>query len=389
MAEKDATQNKGAEGNPDDKGTKPDASKPEEKVEIKVAPRARDQYASHIAGKHRQERDADLVTNARAEGVKDPVAIDTLNLTDDNKPPAPEHPDALQQIEREGPPGSETDPEKDKDKPPAETPPATLQAGSPPAEEMVEATVYGEKSMVAKAEVDEAGGLVAYQKQKAAEKNLEQAKDLLESARKTTAAIETPAQNQSGGTPDKPATDSLSVSDEDFATAVEAIQDGTTEEGVEALHKLLSQVGGQSTSNDTQELVSEVYARIEYDTAMKSFTAKYPHIMKDPKLVAMVRNRDGELRQNPDEARGFEDRYLAIGAEIDEWLTGLGGEAKPGDPPNKKTDRQARKESSEAEPPAANTRQGAKPGAGDEANPPPRKTPRQVVNDIAKSRGQR
>ena len=383
MADENAT-NTGADDsleNDEDKGKPKESSQQEE--------RPRDAHAGHLASQHRAKRDKDLLANQEAEGVEKPEVIDTLNVDTKNLT-APEHPDAILEQDRATSPDEGADAAAAAAEKKETDAAAAAEAAGAGDTEMVEIIVYGEKSMVPKSEVDEAGGQVAYQKGKAAEHQLTKANEILEKAQQTNAASGNSTQDQGGNASASPAGDGLSISPEDMSAAVAAIQDGTTEEGVEALQKILTQMGGASSSNDRNELVAEVYDRSDYDAAFKAFKTKFPEIMKDPKLVEMVGSRDAELRKNPEETRGYLERYTAIGEEMTEWLTGLG--AKPSGKPAgsaANNSRQQRKNNADPNPQSAGGKK--LDGAGSDAannQPPARKTPRQTVHQMMESRGQ-
>ena len=393
MAKKDATQ--------DDQGAKPTEEDVKKQVEQRIAqqgPRARDEYASVIAQQRRAQRDEENLEALRERGIENPEIPDTLQfdpneiktpieakeeeraaqlkaeedainaelMTDEEKAAAAEAEEAAKNTDKSKEDNSAKDGDSD----------------------LVEVVIYGESEMVPKSKVDEAGGLVAYQKHRAAEYKLNQAKEqaakILEEARQTSGLSQEPSPDQSRGESEK--TPAIGVSMDRLQATVEAMQDGTVEEGVEALQDLLSQIGGQSQSNDPNELVSMVVARIDHNAAMQQFEKAYPDIMSDPKLLSMVTARDGELINSGD-TRPDSVRYMEIGQEIMEWVASKGGGSTKQNGESMEQ-RQQRKEAADPEPPKASLR--ANQGAGGEAetSTPQRKTPRQTIAEMARARGQ-
>ena len=95
-----ATHQEGAKDKPTDKEVR-------EQVQERIqqqGPRARDEMASFLADKHREQRDHDLIENQKENGIEEPVLPDTKSLKKDEDYPEPENPEVIRQRELEAEP---------------------------------------------------------------------------------------------------------------------------------------------------------------------------------------------------------------------------------------------------------------------------------------------
>ena len=183
-----------------------------------------------------------------------------------------------------------------------------VKAEAPPvveAPKTVRVKIDGEETEVAQSEVDEAGGIVAYQRDKASEKRLAEAKAILAEAKRMKA--EAPKE------PEKP-----SVSRQQFITErMDKIRFGTPEEAAQAQLEIMEY--GKEKPVDQNQISNQVMERIKNENAVAKFKTEFADIASNPVLfkaaIAIERERLPKLL----EAGGpidHEKFYRTIGNEI-------------------------------------------------------------------------
>jgi len=161
-----------------------------------------------------------------------------------------------------------------------------------PAAEMVTVKVDGKEFQVSKAEVDEAGGIVSYQKERAATNRLAATNQALAETRRTQAQI---AQWIQQNTQQQP-----TLTDDQFTQSkMDTIRFGTAEESAAALKEVLARANPRM---DPNLIVAEATANIKYDAAKTRYTKDYKDILANPllaKLGTTLENERAErYRQN-------------------------------------------------------------------------------------------
>jgi hypothetical protein len=185
-----------------------------------------------------------------------------------------------------------------------------VEAVSAPVPETVRVKVDGEEWDAPKAEVDEAGGLVAFQKIKAAERRLEKAKEAATEASKAQAAIIEWAKSlQQQPAPAQPKTPADLLKEK-----IDTIRWGTPEESAAALQEVLAQ---QNRPVDPQQLVGHALTAFKQNMAVERFKTEFQDIVSNQlllKLATQLQNeRLTELKGNiPD----WDNFYRSIGNEI-------------------------------------------------------------------------
>ena len=284
--------------------------------------------------------------------------------------PTPEPPDP-------GEPAPEPIPDTSLAPEPAPEPaPATEPA---PAADYVTVKVNGKTLDVPKEDVENAGGVAAYQVLRAAEERLDLAK---EAERRATALGDEleqrlqalPAPN--GGQP-------TSVSREEITDIADDLFYGDKEAKEAALAKILE--GQRNTSADPAQIEATIARTLAKQSAIEQFKTDYPELWGDDQLMEIVYNKDDEKRaRNPNQS--FTDRYNEIGTEVREWMQGLTGGTHQPTPTETLEQRTARKARAST-PVSASPGGGAKPA---EAPRPPSERERQqrALDQLRKSRNQ-
>ena len=199
----------------------------------------------------------------------------------------------------------------------AETAPIAAEtAPEPAAPKTVKAKVDGEEFDVPEAEVEAAGGLKAYQIQRAAENRYKKSQELLENAQKESASVRAQqeliaklVQNQA---PQQP-----TVTDDQFIKSkINSIRFGTDDEAsaafIEAASRMYKQI-------DPAQLVQVAMLGTQKQQAVASFKASFPEIVSNPILMeaalAMEAKETARMQagQIPTD---FQKMYTEIGNKI-------------------------------------------------------------------------
>lgn len=200
------------------------------------------------------ERESRMEEIRRARGEKDPEE-EPPQPTEAPKPPEPPKAEEPTQT-----------PEAPVETPPAIEPPKTVRV-----------KVDGQEFDVPEAEVEAAGGVQAYQREKAAENRLKEAREALaESKRIQAQMLEWQRQQQTPPTPP--------ISDADFIKEkMDIIRFGTQEEGAAALLEIQ-----QRNRADHGQIVSQATASLKHDMAMAQFRKDYADIFANPLLADLA-----------------------------------------------------------------------------------------------------
>ncbi len=164
--------------------------------------------------------------------------------------------------------------------------PAVEPAAPAEAVEMVTVKVDGVESQASKADVDAAGGLHAYQRDKASENRLAKAQQAVAEAKAMQAQIAAFLQHQQAVA----AQQVPQVTEDQFiAQKLDAIRFGSNEEGAAAMREVLSR-----QAVDPNAVVVQATTSMKYEMAKAKFTADYNDLHANPVLSKLVRTIEQE-----------------------------------------------------------------------------------------------
>lgn len=192
--------------------------------------------------------------------------------------------------------------------PVAETPEAVPEPEQAPTIEYVRVKVDGEEFDAPKAEVEEAGGIKAYQRDKAAENRLQRANEALAEAKRIQAQM---AQMTA-----KPAEPVIS-NDEFIAQRLDAIRYGTPAEAAKALTEI--QQRSAPPQVDQQAVIQQAVTQMNYLGAVKQFTSEFNDLTQDPDLMMIIEKKaaNGISQLPPDKSMvDWTEFYRKIGNEV-------------------------------------------------------------------------
>lgn len=236
--------------------------------------------------REREAAQAAMAANAAAEAIPD-EAVETINgeiaagtVADDVPAPAPkvDHSARLSALEevrkaRQAEEADEPTHEAEPPEPAQEAAPAAVEAPPPAVESpFVTVKIDGVESQVLKTEVDEYGGVKAYQIIKAQEKRLHETSRLLAEAKQLSQ-------------PAKPA-EPVKPPEQIIREAVEKIQLGTPEEAAVALQQILTQAVPKAA--DPQAISREVFIMNQVAMAENAFVAQNKDLLDNPILKGAV-----------------------------------------------------------------------------------------------------
>jgi hypothetical protein len=312
-----------------------------DKSDVVVGNTQRNTALAAIAEASRKQRDEEILENGGE-------VVDTLNAGINAKEEQQEPPEG-----EEKEPEAEGTPEPEKETAEAEKPATQVE------EKMITVKVDGQEMQVPESQVIEAG--IRYvQKDKAADRRLDEATRLLRTA-------------QEAATPKK---EEKPLPDMDEAELANRIRNGTDEEAQEAMRILKGRE--QATPEEVAQAVEgRVLMKIDHQNAISWFQNEYKEIVSDPYLLNIAIAEEARLRGNGD-VRPFKEVYQDVGDSIRKKLQ----EWKGGKPSvSTSTSKQERK-SEITNLPAASVRQQPK-------EQPKPKTAAQTIEDMRKARGQR
>lgn len=252
------------------------------------------------------------------------------------------------------------------------SPPAPVVDAAAPAVETVRVKVDGEEFDVPKADVEEAGGIKAYQKDRAADNRLRKQSDLLAETRRTQAQIAQWIQSQ------QPAAAPAKTDNQFIQEKIDLIRFGTPEEAAAAMSEVMSR-GRQNV--DPNAIVNRAVVAMQQQAAESQFVTEFSDVVSNPlllKLTIQLKNeRLSQLKAAPDWATF----YRSIGNEI---RGAIGRQSQPATPPAtagnpSQPDKEARKASIVNLPTAA-----ARAALPAETKP---ETRDDILNEMRKSRG--
>jgi hypothetical protein len=220
--------------------------------------------------------------------------------------------------EKKEDPAPEATPEAKTENTPVEAKPEAApveEPAAPPAPAVVRVKVDGEEFDAPEEEVKAAGGIHAYQRDKASEKRLEKANAALAEARRTQAAVqELLNKQQQPQAPAKP-----SVSDADFiASKLDDIRFGTPEQGAAALLAIQERAAPKV---DPNAIVSQAMAQMEHLSAVRQFDKENADLVTNPIILQAIASlRDTKFKQHQQQSPGtpidWQKFYSTIAHEV-------------------------------------------------------------------------
>lgn len=278
--------------------------------------------------------------------------------------------------EPEAPP-VEAKPEAKAPETPPESPPVTPPAApeTPSEIKMVKVKVDGEESEVPQTEIDAAGGVHAYQRDKASENRLKKANEVLAEARRLhESAPKTPPQPQ--------------ISDEQFiASKMQAVRFGSDEEAAKAMGEIMARA--QSRVAPPENVITMAVIQNQRMTAVNRFKEEFSDVSSNPLLYKLAQTLEAESmtqvpRNNIAELQGFDWNtfYRRIGNQI-RSVVGKPSQATPPtttpSTPSLASDKEARKASIVNLPAAA--------ARAEPPKEPKQETREDILQEMRKSRG--
>lgn len=187
--------------------------------------------------------------------------------------------------------------------------PAAAEVVEPATIETVKVKVDGEEFLVPKTEVDEAGGIASYQREKASEKRFKQSNETLAEAKRIAAWIAQQAPKE----PEKP-----KVTDQEFLMSkMDIIRFGTPEEGAAALREVMDR---STTKIDPNAIIEQAAAKIRHDAAVSEFDKEFSDLVTNPillKAIVAIRNERIEFHQQQKQPiADWAHFYRQIGNEV-------------------------------------------------------------------------
>ena len=180
----------------------------------------------------------------------------------------------------------------------------------------VKIKVDGEEIEVTQAEVDDAGGVRALQRELASERRLQKANEIVAETRRTQAAIaEYVQQQQSKKEPE------VTV-DQFIQSKVNTIRFGTEEESASALKEIFERA---SQKVDPQAITRQVLGEVKRNQAIDGFAKEFQDIAANPLLLRLAMSLEAE-RTAKGPVEDWPRFYRTIGNEVR-------GVARPHQPP--------------------------------------------------------
>jgi hypothetical protein len=182
----------------------------------------------------------------------------------------------------------------------------------PEAPKTVRVKVDGEEFDAPKEEVDAAGGIHAYQRDKASENRLKKMNEALAETRRAQAEIAEWVKKQQKAEPEKP-----QQSDKEFIAAkMDIVRFGSPDEAAAAWLEI--QQRNQPKQLDQNAIIEQATNRMRHDQAVQAFDNEFADVVKNPlllRLVVSLRNeRMGQLPK--DQPVDWGNFYRKIGNEV-------------------------------------------------------------------------
>lgn len=216
---------------------------------------------------------------------------------------------------KEEPKAAEPEPkaEETKAEPAAPAPDAGEVVAEVPAAvpETVRVKVDGEEWDAPKAEVEAAGGLVAYQKEKAAENRLAKLKEEMAETKKAQAALlqwaqQVQQQAQPQAAPKTPA--------DILKEKIDVIRWGTPEESAAALQEVIATTNAPVDQN---QLVRSALTAFQQTQAVTRFKTEFQDIVANPLLLKLATSLQNErIAELKGQVADWDNFYRSIGNEI-------------------------------------------------------------------------
>ena len=151
--------------------------------------------------------------------------------------------------------------------------------------EMVTVKVDGEEFQVSKADIDEAGGVSAYRKERALENRLRKANEAVGETRKTQAALMEFLQRQL-----QPQQPQMSV-DDFLKTKVDVVRYGTPEESAAALREVVEKLMPRV---DPNAITQNATMKMQQTLAVQKFREEFQDVVGNPMLLKLATTLENE-----------------------------------------------------------------------------------------------
>lgn len=272
-------------------------------------------------------------------------------------------------------PKTEQKPEPKPEPEPEKVEAAPVEAVETPAEtKTVRVKVDGEEFDVPQEDVDAAGGVRAYQIQRAAENRLKKTNEVLAEIRKAQAEF---FELQKQAKPKEP-----EVTDDQFiAERVDKIRFGTPEESAQALKEIIAR---SNKPVDPNKIIEQATGKIWHDQAVRQFDQEFQDLVTNPDLLDLiVVKRNKKLAQLKGAPADWTKFYRDIGNEVRSIVakpTSQATQSTTSGTPSQQSTREERKAAAAVTVPASAAR----------AAPPPEDKPEtreDVLRNLRRSRG--
>jgi len=294
--------------------------------------------------------EAGRVLRAQRDAAQEPEQVEPVVQSDEDAPtPEPRNEPrrlAMEEIERRDlqtkgiaePPVEEPPAEPAATEPAAEAPPEAAPPEAPPeAPQVVRVKVDGQEFDVPKADVDAAGGVNAYQRERASENRLKKTNEALAEARRAQAALVQMIQKQQPP---------QQTPDQFLASKIDVIRYGSPEESAQALREVIERSNPRIDQNAiTQQAVNKMQQTI----AVSEFQKEFADVVGTPLALKLATTLETERLAQMEKAghtpvwSGF---YRQIGNEV---RSVIGKPSQPatttGNPSPVPSDKEARKAS--------------------------------------------
>jgi len=219
-------------------------------------------------------------------------------------------------------PAAKTEPEAKTDPIQSETSPTeNKQASEPvttivstetvtPAVKTIRVKVDGEEFDAPEDEVNEAGGIKAYQRERASDNRLKKTNEALAEAKKTQAALIQFLQQQAAT--QAPAAPQQSV-DEFIQQQVDVIRFGSAEESAAALKAVLDKT---TQKVDQNQIIGQAISVMQQQAAESAFVQEFSDIVHNPLLLKLIINMKDERIKSNQGTQDWNTFYRSIGNEV-------------------------------------------------------------------------
>ncbi len=196
---------------------------------------------------------------------------------------------------------------------------AAVPAPTPEPIKMVKVKVDGQEFEVAQTEVDEAGGVTAYQRDRASDNRLRKANETLAETRRAQAAIAQWIQQQTPQPP--PLTD-----DQFVQSKVDVIRFGTPEESATALKEVMAR---SNPRVDPQAITQQAVSQMQQNLAVDNFKKEFQDVISNPMLLRLAVSLEAERKPPQGPQADWATFYRSIGNEV---MSVVGRQPQPSTP---------------------------------------------------------